>query len=566
MKTAPADIKYYHPKTQFRKFEINSFSLQTIKSEQSINKKQIDKGSCFLQKFKLNKCITHPSVSKPQEKIPIRHRSLNDLENLRNIKFISRCNFENLKRGKKKKNSIKRALRKITNLLEYITSYDYKNKPVFLFKLIFVEILLPNSLALLCLTLFFYLNENEYSESCTIKNAFQVIYISFISTLGIYYFFLFGYYLFEPLVFNQVPKNKKLYKRIILIFVFLTTFLLKMIKVKGFYLIKENDLDLHIINMGIGLAYVRFLIYKFNIGLYQLKSLFIVFFSLFFIITLNYYVIKNYVYVSIYGEILHLEYGKYIFQIILLIYLKIYGEIIFNLTVKFYKLIKKLKKNQKDVFNGILLFLKYYISDAICSCIVFPIVSHDDIYDLWFGICNFSLQLMNLYSTKDQITSHFNKFWAFILSKKIKKKPFTTIHKRCKSIISGSTNDMIIIVLARIIMMSYFRQFIFPNNVSIDTTLVMDCRFIINPKIIFYIENKIILVLIAAMNLIYSFSLIHDKKHKNLEWEFIWKIESYNFLGKFCYLLVLHLVNDFHLQFYFNLYWLGAIEKIKRGE
>ena len=126
---------------------------------------------------------------------------------------------------------------------------------------------------------------------------------------------------------------------------------------------------------------------------------------------------------------------------------------------------------------------------------------------------------------------------------------------------SGSTNDMIVIVLARIIMMFYFRQFIFPNNVSIETTLVMDCRFFINPKIIFYIENKIILVLIEFMNLFYSFSLIDDKKKKNLECEFIWKIESYNFFGKFCYLLVLHLVNDFHLQFYFNLYWLGARNK-----
>ena len=120
---------------------------------------------------------------------------------------------------------------------------------------------------------------------------------------------------------------------------------------------------------------------------------------------------------------------------------------------------------------------------------------------------------------------------------------------------AGSTNEVLAIILTRIIILFFMPQFIYSIRVSMETKLVTDCRFLINPKIKVFFENDLFLILISLANLFYFITLVNDKKRTSRK-KLVWKLESYGFITKVGYNFLMHLITDFHLQFYFNLNWL----------
>lgn len=565
LKTLPEDIGHSHPIHVFRKFEIKYLTVESIKSDESIN---INSGERLNWEVEIKRI--------PKTKYLLTYPKCNDHLGINNPFIESRFhsevydeNFNNLEHSLRKMRinhnqrelTLKKKIRKIKNLINFLAE-DHEsrgNKTKFLLRLILMEIFFPNILAALVVILFFFINQNEYGHFCQIDSMYQLFYVCLISTLGIFYFFLFGYYMFNPFLFRKVPKNQiKIWKGILLFFVLICTFFLKIAKINGYYIFQEIDLDIHLFNLVLGLLYSFFIKCKFRIIFLEIKVLFKIFASFFVVITFHYYLVKNYIFVYFHSMFIEVIYGKYIFQILLLIYLKMYGKFIFFLMVKFFEIIpKNTKSSYNSALDSILIFLKFHISEAICCCVIIPIINQNDNFEFLFGIFNVVYQLSTLYSTQDHLTNFFLNFFYWVINKKRMKKKVTSITRRCKLIMAGSTNEVLALILTRIIIMFFMPQFIYPIKISMDTKLVTDCRFLINPKIKLMFENDLFLILLALLNLFYFIALINDKKIEN-EKKLVWKLESYGFITKVGYNVLVHLATDLHLQFYFNLYWLGS--------
>lgn len=562
MKTTSEEIINWHSKKNLLK--LRSSSLQSIEIEKESNTKK--KYSVFFpptQKQNKQKSLTIPSISQRNLLIDSNYHffSLPSHDKLGNSQILSPKSDKIKKKSSSKYDrfTIWHNLRKISNIFQILFNPKKKKKICFSIKFFLSEIFFPNSVAGMIVLFLLYMNRNGYAESCEVKDSYHLIYICFVSTPQILYFFLFGYYMFFPFLFDGIPKNMKVKLKVFpLIIVCMISFVMKALKLNGLYLLESIDFDIHTINFLFGFLYVYFLFRKYAIALSNLIRITKIFAMFFSTIVLHYYLIRNYFYVYLHSIVILNEYGKYVFQIMLLIYLKVYGQIIFNLTVQFFKIIPHSKKKSHEAFDSVLLFLKYYISDAIHSCIIMPVVSHSDNFELLFGLFNFSFQLSILYSTKNRLSFYANRFWFWIRGKPIEKKKSDSINRKCKLIIAGSTNDMIIIIMVRMLIMFNFPQFIYSLNSSRETDLVLDCKYIINSKIYFHQENLAFLILIVAMNFVYSISFFYDRENSNGNKKSIWKLESYNCLLKICYNTLIHLINDFHLQFYFNLYWVAS--------
>lgn len=497
MKTLPCDIKNNHNPIKFNKQQTKILiSLPEIEIDKEFSSKQI-----YSQKI-------DSSISVLKKSLPLKYR-------------------------------------KISNV--FLIFFD---KSIPRSKLLFVlitEIILPISMGSIISILFLLLQNSSLNGECALDNFYSYVYASMKSTFfTIFYYILFGYYVLFPPILIRIPHYQIYIKIFIFFYASITSITLKMLKLLKI-LPWNIELDVHILNIISGFVVAHILIKKFKISFKEIKAYFYVSWILVILLILHYYVIKAYCVTQLFNICSKIIYGNYLFQIFLFIYFQIYGKIIYILMIKFFTIsdiqIKKLN-------NSVLVFLKYFICDVICSCISIPILNDLFSIEALFGLLNFIFQLITFYNQKNYILNFVTKLFFFIFNKKFDKYKSNKIEKKCKSIIAGSTNEIMIIIFCKILIIMIFRRFLCPIAASRNVKLVIDCTLLINPNIQIKIENFISLILINFF--IFTYLIFHmiDKNKIKITW----KIESFNPFLKTYFIVLLHFVLDINIQFYFNLY------------
>ena len=118
---------------------------------------------------------------------------------------------------------------------------------------------------------------------------------------------------------------------------------------------------------------------------------------------------------------------------------------------------------------------------------------------------------------------------------------------KVKEIFSVSLNEILIIVYLQLILMLSFRKFL------VKLFFETSCDFEIRKDIEIRLENIFIMFL---MNLCLAVCLI---KRKNNPLKLVWNMESYGAFFKIYYIMMLHFIVDFNLQYYLYVYNLKKV-------
>lgn len=414
------------------------------------------------------------------------------------------------------------------------------------------KILIPNILSALITVIVIYCDNKSinFYGKCVNNEIFNLIIhtIKYGFIINMYYF-KFAYFVLFPAIFNVLPNNDvKIIKTLAFSLGILFSISIQILKYFKMWIIYNIDIDIYLINTFILLILYHMLLCRYKLPLKKYRIYSFILMVLLIILSLDYYVMKNYVIFYFHQFITQFYFGKFYFQLFLFIYFQFYGTIIRFLTIKFFKAIDI----SDDLTDTILIFLKNYLSSALSSSLIIPLIEQETYLSNFFGIINFAFQLLVFYD-QNFLISLFRKSLIFvgILKKTNTSKNVDVFEVKLKSLMSASTTDITMLYFCRMAIMMIYRRFLGKVDAYEEFKLNQDCNSSINGKIEFYPQNLIVLFIVNYLIFFYFLSQI---KENSLNKNFKWSFESYNLLQKSYYFVMMHFIADGHLQFYFSLF------------
>lgn len=410
------------------------------------------------------------------------------------------------------------------------------------------DLLLPNLVVTGIIFLFNFIQEHDQNqfEYCIPEDNFWLLafYVFKYSFFTLMFYYLLGYLVLFSCMIQCLP-NKVQRKIKIILFFFGVSVNFIMTTLKAFKIgLIFIDFDIYFINFFFVSFAFFYILKKYKLPFYKFRSYYFITFSLLFMLSIDYYLIKNYVILNLYLILINYMFGKVLFQILIFIYFQILGRFIKFLMIQF---LKTLHFSFKST-DSILAFVKYYMLEALTSSLIVPLVYDGHYLENLFGMINFGYQLLSFYE-ENIILNLIKKILNFFFPYKSIGLNSNFYEKKCQSFISGSSLEVTIILFLRLAVIIYSKRFLSRIQAYVFIGLVQNCSLILNETIIFLPEN--LLVLIGLNYLIFSFYVFkfNDKPSD----DYVWKLESYNFIQKVYYILLFQFVCDIDLQFYFSL-------------
>ena len=407
-------------------------------------------------------------------------------------------------------------------------------------KVVIFEVLLLNIYAFFFLILSILLQNsiNQYIFcGLDTSNVFLVFYVIIRETyMALYFYSLQAYYVVFSLTISSIN---------ILLYVFPVNCVLLLLS----KIYEINPLHIYIDIHGscflLSLLIILFYYKKHKISWHQVKGNFgLITMLLVFQGFFNYYAMKSYVIPMVKGFTLDIAEGKIFFQLFLFIYFRFYNMIYLKGITKYAKY-ATLSKNQKECKDAILLFSKYYILDAVCSCL--PAVITADLWtkEAWLGMVNYLYQLYIIYDQKNTLLVYGKKIVYRCFKRKYTENLNTNVEEMTvKEIFSVSLNEIMIIVYLQLILMFSFRRLL------ASSILQINCYLEMRKDIEIKIENIFIAL---VLNLCLMISLITRKDNPL---KLVWNMESYGAFFKIYYIMLLHFVVDLDMQYFLYFYYL----------
>lgn len=439
------------------------------------------------------------------------------------------------------------------NIFEAISKGKWAKLQIFNF--FFFKIILPNIIATLITIAFLFTERNisNFTELCIpLETFYFILNIVKYSLTSLLYYFSFGYFIMFPCLLKALTeKTQNNYKYIIFIignFINLFMTSLKSFKMFEIGILLKIDIDIYMINFLILMMIFMFILWKYDLKFQYYKSYIFITTCLFSLLSTDYYVMKGYVIFEFYKFFIKQTLGKFWFQIFIFIYFQIYGRILRYLFISFFKSID----NSDGLTDSILLFLKNYLSSALASSLIIPLVIDGSYVSNIFGLFNFALQLAIFYE-ENIISSNLKKILIFFgcLKRNNFKIKIDPVEAKVNAIVSGSTLEIACLLILRMAVIIGYRRFLTKIHAYTELHLVENCYLLINESIEFYPEN--LLILIGLVYMVFTCALFKFKDQIAFQ-KYIWKLESFNFFQKTFYLFMLHHIADIHLQFYFSLF------------
>ena len=430
--------------------------------------------------------------------------------------------------------SIKEIEETSRNLKSNSTKYKNKNKiKKNLGKLnyLFQQYIYPNVLGTIIYIVISYVDK---ILPCN-QNSLLKYYRSFITIFfEISFYPLLGYLMIFIWIFKNMPKNKRKNAKIfILVIIYVEICIFQYLYTIGLI---PNRLGMHASLILTGLIVGYAMSRKYKIKFKDIKNFYCITFIFFLVLCFHHYIIKDYVIFTLNEDGIFIE-MEIFFQLILFAYFQIYREGIYYLLLKFCKISK---------FNDpFLIFLKYFISDMICSSAIPVISSTYHTYTIILNLIIYSYQLAILYCQKSFILSFLKKFIYYLMNKKIE--PDTQIEKTCKTLIAMSINEILLIIYIKLILIFIFRKFLVYTTFGINYT--DSCLMFKNEL---QIEVHYIFLLFMIQILIGG-SVYYSKRNKN---DFIWsssKLTKFRIIKKAYHVIFSYNYIEIYIQFYFYL-------------
>lgn len=410
---------------------------------------------------------------------------------------------------------------------------------------IILNLVLPNlfGFVLLFLVTFF---ENEMEFHCLEENLISRLYFSvrYIFCNCFFYILMTYHCLFYFLNDIGIATYKK-------VFLFslglLIAWIAKFLKLNDIYL-AQNDSDLYTALLIFGI--VLYFIIRKSLQIDKrkhLKNLFIYLgmVSSFFI---HRYLFKFYLIYNFYMSIsdLELNYKKVVFQIFLFCYYQTYGYILLLIIAKIYE-DEKVKKIENP--NRFLIVIKFYVANAICSCIALPLIQMQSEVSILFGIGNFIFQIITLYKKKNFILDFMIKILNYFFRKKLPFKLIThdsALNENLKSIIAGSTNEMVIAFTLYLLNITIFKRTLLFEDIDFGNNALNKCKLRLVDK--FELKIEMVLLLFGINFFVFVFLVFEMKDEGKVEMR--WKMESYNWMFRGVLIVMFCFVIDVNFQFF----------------
>ena len=303
----------------------------------------------------------------------------------------------------------------------------------------------------------------------------------------------------------------------------------------------QLELDLYIfpfLFQSLGYTIIKILTKK--IGINEMLKIFLAI-GIFIVVLIDHFFFRQYLLELVYTSLKEYERHKIIFQCFLFVFYQTYGIIFIWILTKAYNKISA---------NLLILLVKYHTINVLCSCIILPVILMEDRFTQIFGIFNFSVQLLSLYLQENLFVHYIMKIRTFFKNSKDHKKNRKNFGLKIKSIIAGSTNEVVYSITFSIINVLIFNKTIGLAIYSFDTDdNPFLCKLNFENFISFNPEN---LCLIFAINLFYFLYLVTEILDKR-KVKFLWKLESYWFPIKIYHFILFQVYVDDNFQYFLYL-------------
>ena len=372
------------------------------------------------------------------------------------------------------------------------------NKIHYFFKLYF----LPNVLGGIFYFLICYVNS---FFPCDVTSLIMIIYKIIIKVVFELAFYpIFGYFMLFPWIFSKIRSQNSI--RRLKIFIVVTTCILmgafQLLDTFGFL---ANYLFLNATSFLAAILFAIWICKRYKIKFADIKEYFLIFGALFVCLNFDYYIIKAEIIVAA------IEIGLYkkneiLFKFILFLYFNIYNAFVNFLMVRFFKICNL--DNNHNNNDGMLVFLKYFISDLMCSTLIPIVFLSPDAFSAVLNIIVFSYQLSIFYFRENLFIKYIKTFifYLFKMPAAKKDKDDHDMEFKCHILISTSLNEIMIILYLKIIFLSNLKQFLIGSPfVRKFTDLCL--RFPVDFNLDFHI-----LLLIFMINILIAGTVLFSKR------------------------------------------------------
>lgn len=381
---------------------------------------------------------------------------------------------------------------------------------------------------------------------CELDTFPKLIYRNLKDIIFILSFFpILGYKMIFPWILNKMPENKKRCIQVIIALGFLliiTPF--PTLLDSG---ILKNHILMHVSNFiwGIAIAFLLCLAYKINFS--EIRPFLSILVAFLVAETLNQYLFKEIVIIQL-RETDFFDVHNKTFRVGIFVYFQIYYSFVDYLLMKFFALSENIKTSN----DSILIFLKYFISDLICSSIVTPIFENVESSNRILSFFFYAYQLIIFYKRKNYFADLLWKVFNFIFKRnkivKEKDKIENLLQKKCKMLISGSLNEIMMVVFFKIVMLSVFRKFSFHSPFLLK--LADKCLFF-NPENMNLLPCCLGIAFLINI-IVFCLTFLKKKKRDERMLEYI-KFSDGGFLMRVYHLIIMSYYVEFYLQFFFFL-------------
>ena len=404
-------------------------------------------------------------------------------------------------------------------------------------KALFSKLLIMNlfSFTFIILLIYIQIYINQYID-CDLDNSNIIIvaYVIFRKLIENFYYILYNQYVIFSFIDNS--------SNFMTIMITLNTLFFLFLKI---YHINPliDYFDMYISDMFLGFFIAAIYYYRFFTSWKEVKNKIIIIISLIvFTLLIHQFSMKNYVIPKVRELTLDFEQGKIIFQVFLYFYFKIYGKILFKGLVKCVEYCQPQKCDE-----CIMIVAKFYLLDAISSCLPATITEPFDSKEFWLGIINFLYHTFVLYDPENNLFEVVKRLFYKVFIKKIITKKWKNKELKVKNIISHSVKEILIIVFLQGFMMACFKKVLVGGYYSYITK---NCKLEIVDWIDVKLENVFVLLTFLILLMI---ALILRKGTTTLP---DWNIKHSSILFNIYLIILQHFLCDFNAQFYLHLYYL----------
>ena len=235
------------------------------------------------------------------------------------------------------------------------------------------------------------------------------------------------------------------------------------------------------------------------------------------------------------------SHNRILFKVMIFLYFNFYRGFFSTLIIRYFKLCKQNQIKQQN--EGILMLLKFFLSDLMCSCLVPVIVYNKDNFIIIISIFLFSYQITIIYLKNNFIFEYLIKIGSYVFNFK------QTINddiwqNKCRNMMIKVLNEVLVIIYFKILIINFTKKFTIR---SIFMSFLSDNCFFFNSKMHIYVETMVLLI--ALNGLIFgSFYCSRETKHQDFNLN-----EKTQLLKKIYHNVMIYSYVELNYQFYFYL-------------